>query len=143
MVSYRDIKPNGMVEIWDLGPQRPESPVPPVSPKMTGNIADQALARIEYEDLVKDYETALRSYSAARKEFDHYRQHIAGPIKCEMWPVSAKEAIERHPERWSATLPKGVKPGKAQAELDAKKAEEAAELQRLRDEDPHFGNPEA
>jgi hypothetical protein len=139
MYTDADIKPNGFVDIWDLGPERPIAPAPPVEPKKTGRAADDAVAVQLYEDAIEDFKKALKTYSAAKQDYDHHRAEIGGPVKVEMWPTDANDAITRHGERWAKRLPAGAKPGKAQAVADEAAAEKARELQRTKDRDPHMG----
>jgi hypothetical protein len=50
VITYRDIKPNGFVDLWDLGPSRPIPPdQPPLAPAKTGNAADDVIAKLEQD----------------------------------------------------------------------------------------------
>jgi hypothetical protein len=145
MISFHDIKKNGFVDMWDLGPQRPIPPEPPEEPKPGKSAADNILAKLEHEDRLRDYEVALRSYGRLKAEFDHWRQNVGGPRKIEMWPINAREVLEaqaegRHPHhRYAKHLPPGIRPGRAQIEADAREQDAAEARQRDLDLDPHFG----
>lgn len=145
MIKFNDIKKNGFVDMWDLGPQRPLPPEQPKPPTPGKNEAENILARLQHEDALKDYEVALRAYGRLKAEFDHWRVNIGGPRRIEMWPVQAREVLEaqadgRHPHaRYARHLPPGVKPGKAQIEADAREQDAAEARQRDIDLDPHFG----
>lgn len=134
------IKPNGKVDIWDLGPQRPTAPKAPESPdldKLKG--ADRALADVEHEDAVEKYKDHLRHYGAAKREHTAWHDKNGGPIKVELWAVDAKHAIEVEPERYKLDLPPKTKPGPAQIEAERRAAQEAEDLDRARSSDPQFG----
>ena len=139
MYTYEDIKPNGMVDIWDLGPVRPIPPDAPVEPKKTGRAADDALAAQQHEDGLEDYKKKIKLYATMRKEWDDHRAGVGGPVKLEMWPRDANECVANHPDRWAKDLPPGMKPGKGQAELDAAAAKKAEENTKIRERDPHMG----
>jgi hypothetical protein len=134
-----DQKPNGMVDMWDMGPEKPIAPNPPPEPKPTGHKADDAVAQQQYDDAVEDYKKELKSYSAQKKEYDGWRQNAGGPVKREVWPIDANRAIDEFPGRYRKTLPAGAKPGKAQVEADERAVEQAAETKRIKERDPHMG----
>jgi hypothetical protein len=144
MISFHDIKKNGFVDMWDLGPQRPTPPEQPEPPKPSKSEADNILAKLEHEDRLRDYEVNLRAYGRLKAEFDAWRKDVNGPRKIEMWPVNATEVLQaqadgRYPERYVKHLPPGVKPGRAQIEADAREQDAAEARQRDIDLDPHFG----
>jgi hypothetical protein len=132
---------NLKAKVWDLGPQRPQQPIAPVMPERTAKMtdADFAILEIEYEDGLEDYKKALRAYSAARKEYDRWREQVGGPMVLDMWSVDSKDATARDPNRYMLELPKGMKPGKAHMEqLERERAREE-ELAAAADRDPQFG----
>ena len=139
MYSDADIKPNGFVDIWDLGPVRPLAPEAPVEPKKTGRGADDALAQQNYEDALADYKRALSVYARLRREFDEHRLNVGGPIKDECWPIEGNHRLEVEPERWAKTLPAGLKPGRAHDEAEVVAAKRAEETARIKERDPHMG----
>jgi hypothetical protein len=105
---------NLRVKFWDLGPERPiapDAPVKPEHPKGT-SAADIAVAEVEYEDAIEQYKQDLRAYSARKKEHDHWRTTIGGPVQIESWSVDMQDAFARDPRRYAKELPKGYKPGK-------------------------------
>jgi hypothetical protein len=139
MYTEHDIKPNGMVEIWDLGPVRPVPPDPPVEPKKTGRGADDAVAMQNYEDALTDYKRDLARYARDKREFDDHRLNVAGPIKDECWPHEGNHRIEVQSERWAKDLPPGMKPGRAHIEAEAIAAKRAEETAKIKERDPHMG----
>lgn len=141
MIPLNRVKNNGKIDLWDLGPQvAPKAPPPPeaVSEKLKG--PDLAAAELEYEDACEIYKDHLRAYSVARKAHLAWAEQKGGPVKIELWGVDARHAIETEPDRFMLDLPKGTKPGKAQAEAEAMAAIEADELRIARSKDPlHAG----
>lgn len=142
MIPYQRVKPNGKVDLWDLGPQvGPKPPAAPPAPdatKLKG--AELAAAEVEYEDACERYKDELRDYTAARKAHARWSIEKGGPIKVELWGVDARHAMETEPDRFKLDLPKGMKPGKAQQEAEERAAAEAEELRQARSRDPlHAG----
>lgn len=129
------------VSLWDIGPVRPEPPVKPVEPVESKELkgADLALAKIEYEDALDQYRDALRIYGEQKKEHKAWHDRNGGPLKVSLWSTYAVDALTRDPERYFLELPKGQKPGKAQAEADRIAAMSEAELKEAREKDPQFG----
>lgn len=62
-----------------------------------------------------------------------------GPVKVEFSGILAREALQRDPDRYRTDLPKGVKPGPAQAEADERAAAEQAEADAEANRDPVYG----
>lgn len=60
------------------------------------------------------------------------------PVKLEFTAILAREALQRDKERYKLELPKGVKPGAAQAEAERRAAEEMAEAD-AEPPDPVYG----
>jgi hypothetical protein len=139
MYSYEDIKPSGMVDVWDLGPERPTAPDAPAEPKKTGRAADDAVAGQEYEDAIAEYKKDLKTYTALKREYDEHRANVGGALKVEMWPTDANDAILNHPGRWAKTLPPGAKPGKGQAAAEELAAKRGEEIAKIKERDPHMG----
>ena len=142
MIPLNRVKPNGKVDLWDLGPQvAPKPPAAPKEPdkdKLKG--AELAAAELEYEDACELYKGELRAYSAARKAHLEWRESKGGPLKVEMWGIDARHAMEVESDRFVLDLPKGMKPGKAQLEAEELAKIEAEELRRARASDPmHAG----
>jgi fructosamine-3-kinase len=135
------VKANDHVTLWDVGPVRPVAPVAPEAPAQSKDLkgADLALAQIHYEDALEDYKLALRSYGAAKIEHSKWHQANGGPLKVEQWSTDAAHALTVDPQRYFLELPKGMKPGKAQAEADRVAEMSEAELSEARDKDPQFG----
>ena len=129
------------VELWDVGPKpavAPTAPMPPIESKELKG-ADLALAQIHFEDAMADYKDALRAYGKAKIDYQAWRREYGGPVKKPVWSTDAVHALEVEPERYFLELPKGVKPGKAQAEADEAAAMSEAELIEAREKDPQFG----
>lgn len=135
------VKPNGHVDIWDLGPQvepkPPEAPKAPDSNKLKD--ADLAVAQMEHEDALEVYKRKLREYAAARRAHLDWTETNGGPIKISQWGADARHSMTVEPDRYKIDLPKGMKPGKAQIEAEERAKVEAEELEHARNRDPQFG----
>ena len=129
------------VALWDIGPVRVEAPVAPVEPVESRECkgADLALAKIHYEDALEQYRADLRAYGEAKKEFKRWHDSNGGPVKVSFWSTYAVDALTVDPKRYFLELPKGLKPGKAQAEADRIAEMSEAELREAREKDPQFG----
>jgi hypothetical protein len=134
---------NGQCPLWDLGPTRPNEPIAPTAPDKTGSATEQALAQIQYEDAVEDYKKGLRAYGALKREYDHWRMQIGGPVKIYNWTVEVVRMVVAFPERYVLDLPRGIKPGKAQIENEEREANEEYERLAARKQDPQFGGVRA
>ena len=139
MYQFEDIKSNGMVDVWDLGPERPTSPDAPAEPKKTGRAVDDAVAAQEYEDAIAEYKKALKVYTVLKREYDEHRANVGGALKVEMWPTDANSCIVTHPGRYAKTLPAGAKPGKGQAAAEEVAIKRGEEIARIKERDPHMG----
>ena len=135
------VKKTDHVDLWDIGPVRVAAPVAPTAPVESKDLkgADLALAQIHYEDALEDYKLALRSYGAAKQAFAKWQQINGGPRKVELWSTDAVHALTADPERYFLELPKGMKPGRAQTEADARAAMTEQELIDEASKDPQFG----
>lgn len=135
------IDPTDHVDLWDIGPVRVEPPVAPLEPVEGKDLkgADFALAKIHYEDALEDYRLALRAYGEAKKEHSAWHRANGGPRKLKQWSTDAVHSLTVASERYFLELPKGLKPGKAQAEDDRVAAMSEQELQEAREKDPQFG----
>jgi hypothetical protein len=155
MIPFARIKPNGKVDLWDMGPQvepkAPAAPIPPDEPdrkKLKGAalahaVAEHAAASLEYDDDVERYKDALRRWTADRKSYRAWKDEKGGPVKVEFWGVDARHALETEPDRYRLDLPRGEKPGRAQLEADAAYAAELEDLKRAAALDPQYGTQEA
>jgi hypothetical protein len=63
-----------------------------------------------------------------------------GPVQMVMRSVNARDALKRDPNRYTLKLPKGIKPGPAQAEFERQAKEEADQFAAASARDPVFGN---
>lgn len=136
------VKANSKVDVWDLGPLRPEAPKEPeaVNDKLKG--ADLAVAQVEYEDATDLYKRDLRAYAALKREHERWHTENGGPVKVELWGIDATHAINSWGERYKLDLPRGVKPGKAQIAAEEMAAAEGVDLALARERDPAFGKPQ-
>lgn len=134
-----------LASVWDLGPKRPVAPVAPAAPVegKAGKNADFALATIEFEDALGTYKEELRAYGVAKKHYEDWKRNIGGPIELAMNTVLAREAMTRDPERYVDRLPKGVKPGRADAASREEAARRQAQSAKDASKDPHFGDQNA
>lgn len=135
------VDPTDQVKLWDIGPVRVEPPVAPAEPVESKELkgADFALAKIHYEDALENYKLELRAYGEAKKAHSLWQRVNGGPLKIEFWSTDAVHALNTDPERYFLELPKGLKPGKAQAENDRVAEMSEAELNEAREKDPQFG----
>lgn len=142
MIPQNRVKPSGKVDIWDLGPQRPDAPAEPkpVDTKLKG--ADLAIAEVEYEDAIDLYKRELKAYAALKREHERWHRENGGPVKFELWGIDARHAMQTDSDRYKLDLPKGAKPGKAQAEAERLAELEGVELAQARERDPNFGKPQ-
>lgn len=62
-----------------------------------------------------------------------------GPVQIVRTGILAREALNRDPERYVLTLPKGSKPGPAQIEAEERARDEADEANAERNADPVYG----
>jgi hypothetical protein len=99
----RPIPPAPVAIVWDIGPQLP-APAP-TQPDSTATPARWA----DYEEDVAHHVAMVLKYRRERAEW--IEKHGGGPIKIELDPVSAREAIERGAGRYVLTLPAGLMPG--------------------------------
>ena len=133
------VQSDDKVILWDLGPKSPVAPVIPKQPDSSLKGQELALAQIHHEDAMADYKDALRTWGRAKEEYQEWRRKFSGPVKISMWSTDAVHALTVEPERYFLELPKGVKPGKTQAEADEAAAMSEAELNEAREKDPQFG----
>lgn len=141
-IPFNRVKPNGKVDLWDLGPQvEPKAPAPPPEPdkaKLKG--AELAAVELEYDDALLLYKDELRAYSAEKRAHLDWLRDKGGPVKIEMWGVDARYALDNWSNRFKLDLPKGAKPGKAQAEAEEMERIAADENRQARAKDPlHAG----
>lgn len=142
MIPLHRVKPNSKVDIWDVGPKRPEAPKEPVPVDAKLKGSDLAIAQVEYEDAIDLYKRELRAYAALRRDHETWHRMNGGPVKIELWGVDANHAMQIDPDRYKLDLPRGVKPGKAQVEAEEMAKAEGLELAALRERDPNFGKPQ-
>lgn len=133
------VKANDHVTLWDLGPKAPVAPVVPKQPDATLKGPELALAQIHHEDALEDYKLALRVWGKAKTDYAAWRREFGGPIKKEMWSTDAVHALNTDADRYVLELPKGIKPGQAQADKDVADAMSEQELAEAREKDPQFG----
>lgn len=149
MITFRDIKPNGFVDLWYLGPPKP---VPPSSPGPEPCDADSLkpeniVVYGAWQDACERYRTAMAQYRREVREYEQFRTEVGGPIRCELWPVHARMVLERQadgqiPERYFKALPAGQKPGTKEKERQRQREAEERERERAIRFDPHFGESE-
>jgi hypothetical protein len=140
MIPLNRVKASNKVDIWDMGPARPEPPAKPAEPdktKLKG--ADLAAAEVEFEDAMERYKDELRGWTAAKKAHKDWHDEKGGPRKIELWAVDAVHAMSVDPERFRLDLPKGQRPGREQIEADERAAAENDAMLRMKEVDPQFG----
>lgn len=141
MIPLSRVKPNGKVDLWDLGPQvAPKPPAAPEEPdkgKLKG--AELAAAEVAYEDAVAAYKASLRDWNERRAHHRAWHAENGGPKKVELWGADARHAMEIEGDRYKLDLPKGQKPGQAQIEAEERAAAELEALKRAQSLDPQFG----
>lgn len=139
MIPLHRVKPNGKVDLWDMGPSRPMPPKAPDTVDAKLKDAERMIAEVEYEHALEAYKNAVRHYGEAKREFDRWHASNGGPVKVELWGVDARHAMQTEPKRYVINLPKGTKPGQAQIEADARAESANADLAAARASDPEFG----
>lgn len=128
-----------LVKIWDLGPTPPEAPGKPELPKGKEGSAEHDLALIDFRGELANYETALKAYGQAKKDFAAWHTTYGGPYQAEMYSVNAREAIQIEPSRYMVALPKGRKPGKYHADEQQRMKDERQSFAKMISRDPVFG----
>lgn len=139
-IPHSRVKANQKVDLWDMGPPRPDAPKEPtkVDPKLTG--AEKAEAEVLYEDALEAYKNDLRNWSATKAAHRQWHEKQGGPRKEELWAADARHAMTVEPDRWKLDLPKGTKPGRAQIEAEQQQAAEREALEHEVEADPQFGS---
>lgn len=140
MIPLNRVKANNKVDLWDMGPTRPQAPEKPAEPdkaKLKG--ADLAAAEVEFEDAMERYKDGLRGWTAAKKAHRDWHEEKGGPRKIELWAVDATHAMSVDPERFKLDLPKGQMPGREQIEAEERAAAEQDAMLRMKEVDPQFG----
>lgn len=136
-----------MVTLWDLGPAEAEMPARPETPKAKEGSPEHDLAMIDFRADLATYETALKTFSQAKKDFAAWQATYGGPYEFTAYSVDAREHLEIEPSRYMVSddrlpnhgLPKGRKAGHWHA-AEQKRLEELKRFtaqQRARD--PVFG----
>lgn len=140
--------PKLMVRVWDLGPAVPEAPVKPALPTGKEGSPEHDLALIDFKGALADYETALKAFGQAKKDFAAWQATYGGPYESEMYSVDAREALAIAPDRYLVSddrlpnhgLPKGRKAGKWHHEEKQRQEELRRHTARQLDRDPVFGS---
>lgn len=139
-IPLNKVKKNGKVDLWDMGPPRPELPPEPATPdkaKLKG--AEFAATEVAYEDELVAYKDELREHARLMRDYRDWQRDKGGPVKVELWGIDARHALDREPKRYRIELPKDVQPGKAQREAEEQALAEMDALQRAHAADPQFG----
>lgn len=144
-----------MVVLWDLGPQKPTAPKRPAAPKGKEGDPEFDLAKIEFQDVLDEYQTALKAFGQAKKDYADWLKRVGGPIELTMWSCDAADSLARDPKRYCVSaatrgheklpnrgLPEGIKPGQGQIEQQRRIAAGDSDLEQLRRRDPVFGEQE-
>lgn len=137
-----------MVRLWDLGPSEAEMPARPETPKAKEGSPEHDLAMIDFRADLANYETALKAFSQAKKDFAAWQETFGGPYEIEMYSVDAREALAIAPDRYLVSddrlpnhgLPRGRKPGKWHAEEKQHQEELKRFTAQQRARDPVFGS---
>lgn len=95
------ILPQDMVEIWDLGPEEPESPELP----QTGF---HDAASIEHQQAHERRNKLIREYQARKADWDSW-QDDPKPRPLRMHVTDARHAMDTEPERYVLELPEDHK----------------------------------
>lgn len=155
----------GRVYLWDIGPEKPVVPKRPVPPKGNENDPQYALDKVEFAEMLDEYQAALKKAKSDREEHAKWHRRNDGPIECLFDAPSATEALENDARavaegrqikrRWYLSsrtrgssglanrgLPENTRPGKGQAELERRAAEGESDLIAARRADPVFGKQE-
>ncbi len=138
-IPLHRVKENSKVDIWDLGPKRPEAPLAPKAPDSSLTGAEARLAQIEHEDALDVYDREVRAYASLKREHARWHASNGGPVKVELWGVDARFAVNAEPHRYKLDLPRGTKPGPAQIAADDAARKEREEFAGIQQQDPNFG----
>lgn len=134
--------------VWDVGPQKPTAPARPEAPKGKNGDPDYEVAKIDFQEVLEDYQEAIRTYGRLKQEYADWHKRYGGPFELVMWSMDALEALQRDPKRYFEShpslqnhgLPAEMKPGRFHYENIARTRLSDDELARARDRDPQFGN---
>jgi hypothetical protein len=153
------------VWMWDCGPEKPHAPERPKLPKGEDGDPDHDLAMIDFREQMTDYETALKTYRAAKAEYSEFEKRQGGPIEHLMWSCDASDALKndekaiedgrQEKRRWYISsrtrgysglrnqgLPNGMRPGHGHEENLRRQAEGETDLALAKRRDPVFGEQE-
>lgn len=148
-----------MVVLWDLGPPKPEAPKRPkfVAPASTKEgDPEYDLAKIEFREIMEQYDADLRAYGRAKTEFADWNKRYGGPYEIfNMFSCDAEDALARDPKRYCISartrgherrpnqgLPEGLKPGRGHFENLKRIEAGESDLAAARRADPVFGQQE-
>lgn len=137
-----------MVRLWDLGPSESEIPGKPELPTAKEGSPAYDLAMIDFRADLANYETALKAFSKAKKDFAEWQATYGGPYEVEKYSVDAREAMQIEPDRYLVSddrlpnhgLPKGRKPGHWHIAEVQRQEEMRRFTAQQRDRDPVFGS---
>lgn len=134
-----DDAPPMYFQIWDLGPSEPVAPTRPKPPKGDVGEPEHDLAMIDFKRELAAYETGLETYGRQKREYLEWNDRFGGPYQIAWLSPDAREAMQNDPKRYVEKLAKGVKPGKWQAEQEARLAQAERDMKTLAARDPVFG----
>jgi hypothetical protein len=97
------IPPVKQTAIWDIGPRFPAAA--PQEPDSTATPAQW----LDYDEDVAHHVALVLRYRRERAEWT--QKHGGGPIRLELDPVSAREALAHGAGRYVSSLPSGLMPG--------------------------------
>jgi hypothetical protein len=97
MTAIPPVKPT---VIWDIGPRLPATV--PQEPEPTATPA----AWLDYEEDCARHVALVLKYRRERAEWT--QKHGGGPVRLDLDPASAREAIERGGGQYVSTLPAGL-----------------------------------
>lgn len=144
--------PSAMVRLWDLGPTEPTPPKRPDLPKGKEGDPEHDLAVIDFRGALAAYETELKAYGQAKKDFADWHKTYGGPYEIVNYhSADAYDALTNDPARYCVSrsdmpnhgLPKGRKPGPYQEQQKKRWAEQERELRHAAAMDPNFGRRQA
>ena len=153
------------VWLWDIGPSKPKPPTRPEAPKVAEGTPAGDIAKLEFAEVLEQYQAGLKRYRTLKAEFDDWNAKNTGPYIIPFWSCDAQDAISndlravqegrQEKRRYylcsrtrgrgdlpNGGLPEGMKPGKRYESDRKREAAGEDDLVDARRRDPVFGQQE-
>ena len=81
------------VWLWDIGPSKPKPPTRPEAPKVAEGTPAGDIAKLEFAEVLEQYQADLKRYRTLKAEFDDWNAKNTGPYIIPFWSCDAQDAI--------------------------------------------------